>query len=174
MTEFTYTVGGASATITIEEELDPGRLVYKVEKALLVALEEKGYEIDPQDRRYLQSRIAIAITRDLLSKQFVDLGNIKAKVREQPPEGGARPSVDTGDIYTLTNIKDGQLAKRKYDPDQSIGAIVADIRRLYDLGMNDNIIVFQVVNGERREVSPTTRVGELASKDLNWEVRKYE
>ena len=37
------------------------------------------------------------------------------------------------------------MIQRNYSQDQSVGAIIADIRTLYKLGPNDHIVLYQVV-----------------------------
>ena len=97
----------------------------------------------------------------------VDIGEIRVQ-----PQSNNKGQESLGE-YTLINVSDGRLLKRDYRPDQSIGAIVADLRREYNLGLNDNIIISLVVNGARQELLPETRVSQLTSKELYWEIRKY-
>ena len=168
MAEFHYIVGGQSEILAVDDSITLRKLPFEVEHMLLAALKEKHLEIESQEMRYLQSRIAVAIGKHGLAAGPIDLGEIKtvseSMRREQESEGE----------YSLINIKDGRILRRDYRPTQSIGAIVADLRGAYDLGMNDNIIIAQVVNGARQELAPEVRVSQLASKRLHWEVRKYD
>jgi hypothetical protein len=170
MAEFRYTVGGQLASLVIEES-NPRRMVFEAERAILTAIQAKGAQIDDTEKRYLQSKIAVALARDLLSKQFVDLGAIQ--VRKRGDSSGDEGSADEGDVYSLINIADETSVKRRYRPDQAVGAIIADIRQLYGLGMDDDVILTQLVNGERREISVNTLVRDLASRQIHWEVRKF-
>jgi len=77
MAEFRYTIAGESATIIVDEERDLARLAAEAKRTIVTSLEEKGMAVDPHDMQYMQSRIAVAITRDLISKEFIDLGEIK-------------------------------------------------------------------------------------------------
>lgn len=77
MAEFRYTINGESATIVVDEERDLARLAAEVKRTIEASLQEKGMTVEQHDMQYMQSRIAIAITRDLISKEFIDLGEIK-------------------------------------------------------------------------------------------------
>lgn len=79
MYEFRYTVDGEIGSVALDEENDLHHLAVTAEKAVLAAVRAKGLEVESRDVQYMQSRIATAIVRDLLSKEFVDLGEIKVK-----------------------------------------------------------------------------------------------
>src|SRR6266699_2219454 len=99
MTDFKYTAGGQSGSFPVGEENDLGRMAVEAETKLLAALEDKDLAVDADEKKYLRSRIARAITRDLLSKDIVDLGDVK--VRGGIPSGRERllpPPEERSDI----------------------------------------------------------------------------
>lgn len=159
MTTFRYAAAGQEGQFVVEGAQSTPRLVRDAEQALLADLARKGLSPTPNTQHFLASRIAIAIGRDLLSKETVDLSSIDVQVQE--------------DVYTLINIKDAHVVNRSYTADQSVGAIIADLRRLYNCGLNDNIILASVVNGQRQDLAPEARVGQLASRELYWDIQPY-
>jgi len=78
MANFKYTVRGEVAYLVIPDYEDTRPLAYATETALLGVLQERGMEIDPDERLYLLSEIASAIVRDH-NEEIVDLGEIKVK-----------------------------------------------------------------------------------------------
>jgi hypothetical protein len=77
MVEFHYNVNGDDASFVVEEEVDLGELIAEAERVLLAQLEERELQVDPAEKQYLQSHITLALSRDMLSDEPVDLGSIK-------------------------------------------------------------------------------------------------
>lgn len=170
MPEFTYTVlhdaEKESWSFSLGDIKDPARLVYRAEEEILKELEQKGFALVDDEREYLESYVAIAVARNVPSGKVVEIGELQVQpVSETPP---------LPDEYMLINIVDGKMIRRNYNTDQSIGAIIADIRTLYKLGPNDHIMLYQVIDGARKEIKPTMLVGDLPNKEIHWEAKPYE
>jgi len=183
MTEFAYTINEQRATIEVDEDRDLARLASKAEELLASTLAVRGLEIDAQEKRYLRSKIATAITRDFLTRGVVDLGTIKVTGGERPvpnvptlpatkPPVG-KPLPEAENVYTLINRKNGQTVKRSYSPDQSIGAMYADIRQLYNLKISDLIVLTQIINDVPKEIPAGTLLSDLTTRTLYWDVKQY-
>jgi hypothetical protein len=186
MTDFKYTAGNQSGVFSVDEETVLGRMAVEAETKLLVDLEGKGLTITANEKTYLRSRITMAITRDIASKDTVDIGDVKVQgeakkehlpqpiPKEKPDYGDQLPPASGGSYYTLTHVNGSKVTRRQYSPEQSIGAMAADIRQIYDLGTFQQVIIFQRINGKQRELSTTTLLRDLSGKDFYWDIRKID
>lgn len=182
MTDFTYMAGSQSRVFPIDEEYDLGRMAVEAETKLLGDLAKQGLAILPDEKTYLRSRIALAITRDIASRDTVDLGEIKVQggVGEKPlplPVGKPDynklpPPLAGGTEYTLIYVDDSNTIKRAYNPEQPVGAIAADLRKLYDLKPSEQVRLFQHIDGVQQEVSPTARLKNLSTREIYWDIQK--
>ena len=186
MADFRFTVLGEACSVSVDEEehSHPSSLTRSVEEQILAFLTHKSIELHPREKRFLQSKIAVATTPHALSRGVIDLGNLDITGPTPPPpplpaqRGDERPVGDqpsgSGQVYKLINIKIGSHIERPYRPEQSIGAIAADIRQLNrNLGINDKITLFQVVSGQSRELMDTMLVRDLVAREIYWEVQSY-
>jgi hypothetical protein len=168
MPDFAYTARYNGQTITgtftLGDIKDPAKLVYRAEEELLKDLERQGFVLTDEEREYLESSIAVAVAKNIPSGRAAKLDDLQVRKRE-PEQAGK---------YTLINIDIGTHENRDYDPDQAIGAIIADIRARHHLGPNDHILLYQAVDGEDREIKPTMLVRELASTEIHWKVVPYQ
>lgn len=186
MTDFKYTAGNQSGVFSVEEENVLGRMAVEAETKLLANLAGKGLTIDANEKTYLRSRIAMAITRDIVSKDTVDIGDVRVLGGsgqkpaplplpvEKPDHGDQLPPVADGSYYTLTHVNSHKTTRRKYRSEQSIGAVIADLRQIYDLGTSEQVVIFQRVNNAQREIPATTLLRDLAVKDLYWDIQKID
>lgn len=186
MTEVTYTAGGQKGLFTVSEERVVGRMAVEAETRLLASLADKGLTIDEHERTYLRSRITVAITRDIVTKERVDLGEIRVQggtrpalpptipVEKPAPSGDVPLPEPAGAYYTLVHVSGGKVTRRKYGPDQSVGAVIADIRQMYQLKLSEQVIIFQRLNGVQREVSATTLLRNLSDRDFFWDTQSIE
>jgi hypothetical protein len=142
--------------------------------------------IDVSEKAYLRSRITVAITRDIVTKESIDLGEIRVQGGARPPLPPTipverpEPSGDdafpdpAGSYYTLVHVSGSKVIRRKYGPEQSVGAIIADIRQMYKLKLSEQVIIFQRSNGMQREVSATVLLRDLSDQNFSWDVRSME
>jgi hypothetical protein len=183
MTDFTYTAGSRSGVFSVDEEYDLGRMTVEAETKLLSDLAKQGLAILPEEKTYLRSRIALTITRDIVSRDTVDLGEIKVQggVGEKSlplpvgkPDASKLPPPPVGGTeYTLIYVNDNHtLIKRAYNPEQPVGAIAADLRKLYDLKPSEQVHLFQSIGEVQQEISPTARLKNLSVREIYWDIQK--
>ena len=162
MAEFRFTVQGESCSVSVDEEehRHPSSLGRSAEEQILALLNQKSIELHPDEKRFLPSKIYVAITPYSLSRGFIDLGILASEEQR-------------GNVYQLINIPTGSFIKRSYRPEQSIGAIAADIRQLQkNLGLNDHVVLSEVVDGQPHELTATMLVRDLRSRDIHWTVER--
>ena len=117
MVEFRYKIEGMEKNFAIEG-YDLRLVIEDAKRTLIELIQKEGYEIDKEEEKYMESKIAVSHTRDYISRGYVDLGEIKVK----PAEGG---SVE----ITLVNLESNEEIKKNFNPDQSVGIIKGFIRK---------------------------------------------
>ena len=166
MPKFRFKLNGKSQELNVEEENDIQQLVFKTESAIMDLLKKGAYVMSDDDMKYLQSTIAVSITRDLLSHESIDLGAFDVQ-QKSDPDGGQDKTEDSE--YVLINIENEEKLTRSYGPNQPTGVIAADIRELNNLGFDEDITLYQLENNERNEISSSMRVKELTGNIVYWD-----
>jgi len=165
MVEFRYKIDGMEKNFVVEG-YDLRRIIEDAKRTLVDLIQKEEYEIDREEEKYLESKIAVSHTRDYISKGYVDLGEIKAKVLPKPTEEGIE--------ITLVNVDTNAEIKKIFDPDQPTGIIKGFIRKKYGNRLRledmDKIKLTKEKWGE--EIPSTTKIRDLGVNKLYWGIKK--
>ena len=168
MPKFRFLLNGKSQQLNVDEDNDIQQLVLKTESAIMDLMKRNAYMMSNDDMKYLQSTIAVSITRDLLSHDSIDLGAFD--VQQKIDSGSEQEKSDEAE-YVLINIENEDKVTRSYGPNQPVGVIAADIREMNNLGFDDDITLYQVANHEKNEISSSMRVKELTGNMIYWDTK---
>ncbi|MCK4240919.1 MAG: hypothetical protein KAX30_04795 [Candidatus Atribacteria bacterium] len=161
MVEFRYKIEGMEKNFAIEG-YDLRLVIEDAKRTLIELIQKEGYEIDKEEEKYMESKIAVSHTRDYISRGYVDLGEIKVK----PAEGG---SVE----ITLVNLESNEEIKKNFNPDQSVGIIKGFIRKNYVdyLRLEDMDKIQLVKEKGDGEILSTTKIRDLGVNKLYWGIK---
>jgi len=163
MVEFRYKIDGMEKNFVVEG-YDLRRIIEDAKRTLMDLIQKDGYEIDEEEEKYLESKIAVSLTRDYISKGYVDLGEIKATPK--PTEEGIE--------ITLVNVDTNEEIKKIFGPDQPTGIIKGFIRKKYGNRLRledmDKIKLTKEKSGE--EIPSTTKIRDLGVNKLYWGIKK--
>jgi exosome complex RNA-binding protein Csl4 len=161
MVEFRYKIEGMEKNFAVGG-YDLRLVIEDAKRTLIELIQKEGYEIDKEEEKYIESKIAVSHTRDYISKGYVDLGEIKVK----PAEGG-------GVEITLVNLESNEEIKKNFNPDQSVGIIKGFIRKNYVdyLRLEDMDKIQLVKEKGDEEILSTTKIRDLGVNKLYWGIK---